>query len=50
MTWLILQLWLGCLIAFVLGGLVAWLVVRALYPPIDEVSAEVSDLTKGHLA
>jgi len=47
MTWMIIDLWLFCLLAFAVGALVAWLVVRAKYRPIDDVRAELPTELKG---
>lgn len=50
MNWLLIHLWLLCLVAFVVGAVIAWLVVRALYRPIREVSAELSADLKERVA
>ena len=50
MTWLVIQLWLCCLLAFIVGALVAWFVVRALYRPLREVSADLSADLKERVA
>ncbi len=47
MTWLIIDLWLYCLLAFVVGALLAWLIVRARYQPIEQVREEFASETKG---
>lgn len=47
MTWLVIQLWLEILVAFILGAVLAWVIVQSLYKPVDEVAAEVGDLPKG---
>ncbi len=41
MTWLFLQFWLLLFIAFALGGLVTWLLIKALLPHVDEVDGTV---------
>lgn len=40
MTWLIIQLWLWCLLGFVVGAVLAWLLARTLYRPLGEISEE----------
>lgn len=41
MTWLFLQFWLLLLIAFALGGLVTWLLLKTLLPHVDEVGGTI---------
>ncbi len=45
MTMYFLQLFLWLLLFFAIGALLAWVVVRALYRPIDEVRSDLVEET-----
>jgi hypothetical protein len=49
MTWLFAQLWFLLLLAFLVGSLVTWLVLRLALPSEDDLEAEYGVETEGVL-
>jgi len=49
MTWLFAQLWFLLLLAFLVGALVTYLVVKVLLPNVDDLEAETASRAKGVL-
>lgn len=44
MTMYVLQSWILLLLSFVLGAIVAWVIINMMYKPVDEVR---EDLKRG---
>ncbi|MEI2820525.1 MAG: hypothetical protein V9E81_10095 [Marmoricola sp.] len=50
MGWLFGQLWFLLIIAFAVGALVAWALVKMMTPHVDELEAETGQSAKGALS
>ncbi len=43
MGWLLGETWICCLLAFIAGTIVAWLLAALIYPPESEAFAPIPD-------